>query len=118
MRCELLTGWWIDTGKLTPLLEANRLLLEKQERRTDGRVAIANSDSGGDAWVHFAIEQAAHADALRCPIHVFSRLFAGALRAGQARALGLLEGGSPAMNAASDRLLHGRIPFRSEIETG
>jgi spermidine dehydrogenase len=30
-------------------------------RRTDGRVAIANSDSGGDAWVHFAIEQAARA---------------------------------------------------------
>ncbi len=30
-------------------------------RRTDGRVAIANSDSGGDAWVHYAIEQAARA---------------------------------------------------------
>jgi glucose-1-phosphate thymidylyltransferase len=29
VRCELLTGWWIDTGKLTPLLEANRLLLER-----------------------------------------------------------------------------------------
>ena len=31
VRTELLTGWWIDTGKLTPLLEANRLLLEKIE---------------------------------------------------------------------------------------
>ena len=38
VRCELLTGWWIDTGKLTPLLEANRLLLEKIETRLDGEV--------------------------------------------------------------------------------
>jgi spermidine dehydrogenase len=30
-------------------------------RRRAGRVAIANTDSGGDAWVHFAIEQAARA---------------------------------------------------------
>ena len=51
VRCELLTGWWIDTGKLTPLLEANRLLLEKIETDiagtvdemslSDGRVVIA-----------------------------------------------------------------------------
>ncbi len=38
VRCELLTGWWIDTGKLTPLLEANRLLLEGIETRIDGKV--------------------------------------------------------------------------------
>jgi glucose-1-phosphate thymidylyltransferase len=38
VRTELLTGWWIDTGKLTPLLEANRLLLEKLDRRIDGTV--------------------------------------------------------------------------------
>jgi glucose-1-phosphate thymidylyltransferase len=38
VRCELLSGWWIDTGKLTPLLEANRLLLEKIELRIDGSV--------------------------------------------------------------------------------
>ena len=35
---EILAGWWIDTGKLTPLLEANRLLLEGIERRMDGEV--------------------------------------------------------------------------------
>jgi glucose-1-phosphate thymidylyltransferase len=35
---EILDGWWIDTGKLTPLLEANRLLLEGIERRVDGEV--------------------------------------------------------------------------------
>ncbi len=38
VRSEILDGWWIDTGKLTPLLEANRLLLESIERRIDGEV--------------------------------------------------------------------------------
>jgi len=38
VRCELLTGWWIDTGKLTPLLEANRLLLERINTQIDGDV--------------------------------------------------------------------------------
>ena len=38
VRTEILDGWWIDTGKLTPLLEANRLILESIERRIDGDV--------------------------------------------------------------------------------
>ncbi|MBV9659888.1 MAG: glucose-1-phosphate thymidylyltransferase, partial [Acidimicrobiales bacterium] len=38
VRTEVLDGWWIDTGKLTPLLEANRLILETLERRVDGDV--------------------------------------------------------------------------------
>jgi glucose-1-phosphate thymidylyltransferase len=38
VRSEILTDWWIDTGKLTPLLEANRLLLEILDRRIDGEV--------------------------------------------------------------------------------
>ncbi|MBV1893448.1 MAG: glucose-1-phosphate thymidylyltransferase [Ilumatobacteraceae bacterium] len=38
VRTEILTGWWIDTGKLTPLLEANRLILETIEPRIDGTV--------------------------------------------------------------------------------
>ena len=38
VRMEILTGWWIDTGKLTPLLEANRLILERIETRIDGCV--------------------------------------------------------------------------------
>ena len=46
VRCELLTGWWIDTGKLTPLLEANRLLLEKIETRIDGTVDELSSIDG------------------------------------------------------------------------
>ncbi len=46
VRCELLTGWWIDTGKLTPLLEANRLLLEQIETRIDGDVDDASSIDG------------------------------------------------------------------------
>ena len=46
VRCELLTGWWIDTGKLTPLLEANRLLLERIETRVDGSVDEASNIDG------------------------------------------------------------------------
>ena len=46
VRCELLTGWWIDTGKLTPLLEANRLLLDVIEPRIDGDVDEASSIDG------------------------------------------------------------------------
>jgi glucose-1-phosphate thymidylyltransferase len=46
VRTELLTGWWIDTGKLTPLLEANRLLLEKVEPRIDGCVDGSSSVDG------------------------------------------------------------------------
>ncbi len=38
VRTVLLSGWWIDTGKLTPLLEANRLLLERIETTIDGEV--------------------------------------------------------------------------------
>jgi spermidine dehydrogenase len=33
----------------------------KVARQTRGRVAIANTDAGGDAWVHYAIEQAERA---------------------------------------------------------
>jgi glucose-1-phosphate thymidylyltransferase len=46
VRTELLTGWWIDTGKLTPLLEANRLLLEKIATRIDGKVDADSSVDG------------------------------------------------------------------------
>ncbi len=46
VRQEELTGWWIDTGKLTPLLEANRLLLEKIENRIDGTVDQASVVDG------------------------------------------------------------------------
>ena len=51
VRHEVLDGWWLDTGKLTPLLEANRLILELLEpsnagkvdehSQLDGRVAVA-----------------------------------------------------------------------------
>ncbi len=46
VRCELLTGWWIDTGKLTPLLEANRLILEKIETRIEGSVDEGSTIEG------------------------------------------------------------------------
>ncbi len=46
VRAALLSGWWIDTGKLTPLLEANRLLLERIESRIDGTVDAASAVDG------------------------------------------------------------------------
>jgi len=51
VRCELLTGWWIDTGKLTPLLEANRLLLERMDTHIAGSV---DTSSVIDGRVHVA----------------------------------------------------------------
>jgi glucose-1-phosphate thymidylyltransferase len=38
VRHEVLDGWWKDTGKLEPLLEGNRLVLEAIEPRVDGSV--------------------------------------------------------------------------------
>ena len=38
VRHEVLEGWWKDTGKLQPLLEGNRLILETLEQRIDGSV--------------------------------------------------------------------------------
>ncbi len=46
VRTEILDGWWIDTGKLTPLLDANRLILETVERRIDGDVDDASELDG------------------------------------------------------------------------
>jgi glucose-1-phosphate thymidylyltransferase len=46
VRTELLTGWWIDTGKLTPLLEANRLLLEKVATHIEGSIDADSSVDG------------------------------------------------------------------------
>jgi glucose-1-phosphate thymidylyltransferase len=43
---QLLTGWWIDTGKLTPLLEANRLVLESIIRCIDGEVDAQSKVEG------------------------------------------------------------------------
>ncbi|MFI5040498.1 MAG: glucose-1-phosphate thymidylyltransferase [Acidimicrobiales bacterium] len=43
---QRLTGWWIDIGKLTPLLEANRLVLESTVRRIDGAVDAASKVDG------------------------------------------------------------------------
>lgn len=42
VRHEVVDGWWIDTGKLDPLLEGNRLVLETLESRVDGEVDAAS----------------------------------------------------------------------------
>lgn len=46
VRHEILGGWWLDTGKLTPLLEANRLLLEIIEPSNSGKVDEASQLDG------------------------------------------------------------------------
>ncbi len=46
VRHEVLTGWWLDTGKKDPLLESNRLILEVLEPRVDGTVDDASVVSG------------------------------------------------------------------------
>jgi glucose-1-phosphate thymidylyltransferase len=38
VRHEVLTGWWIDTGKKDPLLQCNFLVLDTIEQQLDGRL--------------------------------------------------------------------------------
>jgi len=38
VRPHIVEGWWKDTGKLEDMLEANRLILDLQERRIEGTV--------------------------------------------------------------------------------
>ena len=46
VRTRILEGWWIDTGKLTPLLEANRLILEQLEQSLHGKIDDASRIEG------------------------------------------------------------------------
>ncbi len=43
---EVLTGWWIDTGKKDPLLECNRLVLDTFTRSIDGDVDEVSTIEG------------------------------------------------------------------------
>jgi glucose-1-phosphate thymidylyltransferase len=38
VRPHIVDGWWKDTGRLEDMLEANRLVLDRLERRVEGRV--------------------------------------------------------------------------------
>ena len=46
VRHQILQGWWIDTGKLTPLLEANRLILEALDQCIEGTVDTESKIEG------------------------------------------------------------------------
>ena len=46
VRHDILTGWWLDTGKKDPLLESNRRVLETLEPRIDGSVDDASTIDG------------------------------------------------------------------------
>ncbi|HSS10325.1 MAG TPA: glucose-1-phosphate thymidylyltransferase, partial [Acidimicrobiales bacterium] len=63
-------GWWIDTGKLTPLLEANRLILETLERRIDGRVDDLSQIDGRVVVEHGAVIERSH---IRGPVIIGRR---------------------------------------------
>ena len=67
---------------------------------------------------HVEVIERAGKDALRCDINTFTQLFAGGLTSVEARELGRLEGGNPAVDAACDALLAGRVPYRSWVEAG
>ena len=42
VRSHLLTGWWIDTGKMEDMLDANRLILDVMEPRNEGQADAAS----------------------------------------------------------------------------
>lgn len=46
VRAHQLTGWWIDTGKMSDILEANRLVLDIIEPANDGQVDAASVIEG------------------------------------------------------------------------
>tara|TARA_B100000131_G_scaffold89957_1_gene86639 strand:- start:12062 stop:13138 length:1077 start_codon:yes stop_codon:yes gene_type:complete len=49
---EILTGWWIDTGKKDPLLECNKLVLDTIKEKIDETVLIDNhSEIIGDIQI-------------------------------------------------------------------
>lgn len=70
VRCELLSGWWIDTGKLTPLLEANRLLLEKMQPSNEGDV---DESSVIDGRVRIAVGAVIRNSTIRGPVAIGER---------------------------------------------
>ena len=49
VRHEVLDGWWKDTGKLEPLLEGNRLVLETIEPTCAARSTPTPSSTGGSS---------------------------------------------------------------------
>jgi glucose-1-phosphate thymidylyltransferase len=46
VRAHLLNGWWIDTGKMSDILEANRLVLDVLEPKNEGKVDSASLIEG------------------------------------------------------------------------
>ncbi len=46
VRAHLLEGWWIDTGKMQDILEANRLVLDVLESRNEGQVDAGSRIEG------------------------------------------------------------------------
>lgn len=54
VRASRVTGWWIDTGKMSDILEANRLVLDTFETRILGEV-----DAGSEVYNKVVVERGA-----------------------------------------------------------
>ena len=80
----------------------------------DEPLAVKVQAEGGQVQVAAKADK----DALRCDINTFTQLFAGGLTVAQARAMGRLAGGNTAVGTACAALLHGRVPYRSDVEVG
>jgi glucose-1-phosphate thymidylyltransferase len=65
VRPHVLTGWWIDTGKMADMLDANRLVLQEMTRRIEGAVDDSSVLQG-----HVIVERGARvlASTLRGPL--------------------------------------------------
>lgn len=46
VRAHVLKGWWIDTGKMSDMLEANRLVLDVMEAKNQGKVDATSRIEG------------------------------------------------------------------------
>jgi glucose-1-phosphate thymidylyltransferase len=46
VRAHLLEGWWIDTGKMSDILEANRLILDTLQPRIEGQIDMSSHIEG------------------------------------------------------------------------
>jgi len=55
VRTHLLEGWWIDTGKMSDILEANRLVLDVLEPRNEGQVDAGSRIEGRVRLQHGAV---------------------------------------------------------------
>jgi glucose-1-phosphate thymidylyltransferase len=70
VRPHIVDGWWKDTGKLEDMLEANRLILDRIERRVDGTV---DADSRVEGKVIVEAGAVVESSVVRGPVIIGAR---------------------------------------------